>query len=151
MVVAGQQQNSQYVLEPTVQAVISRFKGLKPLDPNIPLIENYAQYFSTPAVPKIVFWEDEKSRTLDQLKAAVMRKMSEYQRNGFRLHYTVEDHTQNGLVWKHNTIVNVYDETLGIYMVPFWVLSVTFRKNRSTGTHTDLILIPVGSLILGPQ
>ena len=150
-IIAGLQVNGNYVLQPALQTQISKFTGLKVLPPNVDLITNYAQFFTPPNVPKIVYWEDSKSRTLDQLNAAVMRKMAEFQRHGFRLHYTVQDHTQNGLVWKHNTIVNVYDETLGIVNEPFWILSVNFKKNRTQGTSTELVMIPIGTLILGPQ
>jgi prophage tail gpP-like protein len=80
-----------------------------------------------------------------------MRKMSEFQRAGFRIHYEVEDHAQAGVVWMKNTIVNVNDEVLGILNKPFWILSVTYKKNRAIGTITELVLIPVGTLILGPK
>lgn len=135
---------------PEVQTIINQFKGLEVLQPNKDLVTNYAPFFVPPSNPKVVYWEDEHSRTLNQLRAACYRKMSEYQRKGFRLHYIVQDHTQDGLVWKHNTIVNVYDEELGVLNVPFWVLDVTFKKSRNAGTTTELTLIPVGSLLLGP-
>lgn len=129
---------------------INKFKGLVPLPPNVDLAQKYSRYFTAPSVPRIVFWEDENSRTQDQLLGAIQRKMSEYQAQALKLHYTVQDHIQNGLVWKHNTIVNVKDETLGIDN-PFWVLSVSFKKNRNSGTTTDLVLLPVGTIQFGPK
>ena len=139
-----------YTPLPEVNTIIKSFKGLKPLAPNIKLAQNYSKYFTPPAVPRVLYWEDPQSRTLDQLQGAVQRKMSEYQKNAFKLHYTVQDHIQNGLVWKHNTIVTVTDETLGINGQNFWVLSVSFKKSRNAGTTTDLVLIPVGTLQFGP-
>jgi len=135
---------------PEVDKVIKQFKGLKPIEPNIDLATNYAIYFTPPAVPRTLFWEDAKSRTLHQLEGAVRRKMSEFQSKALKLHYTVQDHVQNGLVWKHNTIVTVTDETLGILGQAFWVLSLSFKKSRSRGTTTDLVLIPVGTIQFGP-
>ena len=135
----------------SVQAKINKFKGLTVLPPNTNIVNNYSQFFTPPQVPKIVYWEDDKSRTLDQLNNSVMRKLSEFQRAGFRLHYQVEDHAQLGTVWTKNTIVNVYDETLGILDKPFWILGVNYKKSRHSGTLTELTLIPVGTLILGPK
>lgn len=136
----------------SVMADINKFNGLEVLTPNETLINNYNQFFAPPKKSKTHYWQDRKSRTLDQLRSAVMRKMSDFQRAGLRLHYIVEDHVQNGIVWKINTIANVYDENLGIINQPWWIMSVHFSKARNgTGTITDLVLIPVGTLVLGPQ
>jgi prophage tail gpP-like protein len=143
--------NGNYDIQPALQTKINLFKGLQVLAPNVALAQSYSQFFTPPPVPKIVYWEDEKSRTLDQLNNAVMRKMSEFQRAGFRLHYDVQDHAQNGIVWTKNTIVNVYDEVLGILDEQFWILGVHYKKSRSAGTITELTMIPVGTLILGPK
>lgn len=142
--------NGTFTPRPEVDKIIKQFKGLKPIDPNQDLATNYAQYFTPPAVPRVLFWEDEKSRTLHQLENAVRRKMAEFQMRALKLHYTVQDHVQNGLVWKHNTIVTVNDETLGILNQPFWISALSFKKSRGRGTTTDLTLIPVGTLVFGP-
>lgn len=142
--------NDVYPPKTELQAILQRFKGLKPMDPNVDLAQNYSKYFTPPAIPKVIYWEDEKSRTLDQLKGAVSRKMSEYQRHAFKLHYTVQDHHQDGVVWKHNMIVTVNDQILGIDSQPFWIAAVSMKKSRSRGTVTELTLIPVGTLQLGP-
>lgn len=135
----------------SIQTSINKFNGITVLPTNADLVSNYSQFFTPPPVPKIVYWEDEKSRTLDQLSNAVMRKMSEFQRAGFRLHYEVEDHAQNGIVWTKNTIATVYDEELGILSKPFWIIGVHYKKSRHGGTTTELTMIPVGTLILGPK
>ncbi len=135
---------------PSVTKEITQFKGLVPLHANADLVKNYSKYFTPPAVPRVLFWEDEKSRTLHQLENAVRRKMSEYQMRALVLHYTVQDHVQDGLVWKHNTIATITDEVLGIINQPFWIQSVSFKKSRGHGTTTDLMLIPVGTLVFGP-
>lgn len=134
----------------SILEVIQRFKGLNFLTPIEPIIQNYSQYFTPPDVPKVIYWEDEKSRTIHQLESAVMRKMSEYQRHAFKLHYTVQDHHQNKTVWTHNTVVNVNDQILGIINQPFWVASVSMKKSRTRGTTTDLTLIPLYTLVFGP-
>lgn len=142
--------NGTFTPRDEVNAVIKQFKGLKPLDPNQDLANNYATFFTPPAVPRVLFWEDEKSRTLHQLENAVRRKMAEFQMNALILNYTVQDHVQDGLVWKHNTIATVTDDTLGIVNQPFWIVSVSFKKSRGRGTTTDLKMIPVGTLQFGP-
>lgn len=144
------QTNGEFTPLPEIDKIIKQFKGLKPLDPTVSLAQGYSRFFTPPPVPRVIFWDDEKSRTLHQLEGAVRRKMSEYQSRALRLNYTVQDHVQDGIVWKHNTIVTVNDEVLGINNQNFWILSVSYRKSRGSGTTTDLVLVPVGTIQFGP-
>jgi prophage tail gpP-like protein len=130
---------------PAVQTLLNSVPGLTPEAPNDDLITNYAPFFVQQNFAKPVYIEDSNSKTLEQIRAAVVRKMSEFQRHALTLHYTVEDHHQNGTIWRVNEIARVEDQTLGI-TGNFWISRVGFKKSRSAGTLTDLTLMPLNTL-----
>ena len=142
--------NSQYI-KPSILARINRFNNLKILDPvdNLLLYQDSQRFFNTEDVKQtVVYWEDKTSRTQDALEASVHRRMSDFMRNAVRLHIKVDDHQQNGNIYRYNTIATVLDEKLGIN-APFWIEDCVFRKSTGEGTVTELKLIPLNTLFFG--
>lgn len=131
---------------PEVQAVIARYPGFKvmpirkELKPNRPM-------FAPKLVPCFKFIKDDESKTQDQLEKMVQRKMAEYQQKALVLTYVVEGHTQNGIPWCVNTIVDVDDDVRNIHE-RMWILKRRFEKSRS-GTRTTLTLIRPYTLDIG--
>ena len=129
---------------PSLLPYITVFQGLVALPPSNYLITTYARYFQPPTIPRIVYIDEtgHQSGTQDQLNAWLMREMSEYQKHALVYTCEVDDHQQNGYVWKHNTIAIVNDEIAGIVNTPMWIQKVSFKKSRSIGTITELTMIP---------
>lgn len=127
---------------PVVQGVIDKVPGVSVLKPVDSLVARN-DYFGKIDHPKAVYFEDDNSKTLEQLEGFVDRKMSEYQRTSMVLRYTVNEHHQNGVPYVINEIVRVEDTSLNI-VGNFWIKGITFRKSRNGGATTDLELIPLG-------
>lgn len=134
-------------LVPAIQDLLNTYKGLTPETPRDDLIRNYSGYFEQLNLAIPLFLEDTNSKTLAQLRSAVQRKMSEFQRNALTIRITVQDHHQDHTVYRFNEIASVQDETLGING-NFWISRVTFKQSRGSGTTTDLTLIPINTILL---
>ncbi len=94
----------------------------------------------TSSVPRPMFLEDDESQTPEQLENFVRREMAMKMRQGFTAHYTVDGHTQNGVPWAVDTMVQVDDDRTNVHE-PLYVLARTFTKSRTDGTKTQLELI----------
>lgn len=95
------------------------------------------------------FLKDDESKSMEELKVFVIRKMAEYQRKAISLSYTVAGLTnQKGEPWAVNTLVNVDDDIHNIHE-NMWVESRTFNKSIGNGTTTTLKLIKPYTLVLG--
>lgn len=96
-----------------------------------------------------LYIKDDESKTLDELKFAVTRRMAQLQMSANTLSYTLIGHTNDqGEPWAVNTIVDVDDDILGVHE-RMWILSRTFNKSVSGGTTTTLRLIKPYTLQLG--
>lgn len=99
-----------------------------------------------------MFLHDEESKTQEQLNNFVRREMSLLLRKSMTAHYVVEGHGQivNGAFtpWDVDTIVTVKDDVAEVYE-RMYVLSRTFEKSRSGGTHTRLELVRLNSIQFG--
>jgi|WetSurMetagenome_2_1015567.scaffolds.fasta_scaffold18073_3 prophage tail gpP-like protein len=102
------------------------------------------EFASTVARP--IFLTDDHSRTIEELQKFVQREMSLRIRHAIVGRYIVQGHAQNGVPWTVDSVASVNDE-LSDWDRPMWVLSRTFRKSRSSGTTTELELIPLKSLV----
>lgn len=87
-----------------------------------------------------IYLHDQESQTLEQLENYARRELAMRQKDSLHVHYVVEGHENNGVIWCVDTIVDVQDDLLGIHE-PLWVLSRTFEKSRDSGTRTILELI----------
>jgi prophage tail gpP-like protein len=144
---------------PNVQGLINQYTSpgqstpyIQVIPPN-PKLFQYQPYFQPITnVPPCQVYIDETghhSGTQDQLQSWVSRHMSHYQTTALVYHCKVDDHQQNGMVFKHNTIATVNDEAVGLVGVPMWIKKVHFTKNRHDGGHTELDLCPIGVVNLG--
>jgi prophage tail gpP-like protein len=93
---------------------------------------------------KIFVFSDKHVKTKEQADFLARRKMAEQRRAGFHLEYTVSGHTTPSLSgtgripWQPDTIVHVFDETLGINE-PMWIESCTYKRTPHTTTTLNLI------------
>jgi len=94
---------------------------------------------------RCIYLHDEESRTADELENFARRQLALRMHRSLVAHYEVAGHTQNGVPWEVDTIVNVQDDLGGLHE-PMWVLSRTFTKDRHAGTRTHLDLVRKGSL-----
>lgn len=98
-----------------------------------------------------MYIKDDESKTIDELKFAVLRKMAECQRKVLNLSYTLVGFTNSkGEPWAVNTLVNVDDDIHGIHE-KMWVLGRTFNKSVKGGTSTTLQLIRPYTLIISDK
>ncbi|MFA5186337.1 MAG: hypothetical protein WC551_07680 [Patescibacteria group bacterium] len=102
------------------------------------------EFASTVARP--IFLTDDHSKDIEELKKFVQREMSLRTRHAVTGHYIVAGHTQNDVPWTIDSICDVSDE-VSDWERPMWILSRTFRKDRSSGTTTELELLPLDSLV----
>lgn len=56
----------------------------------------------------------------------------------------------NGNIYNDNTVAKITDEVAGVDG-PMWVMSRRFTKSRSSGTRTQMKLLPLGTLLLDWQ
>ena len=98
-----------------------------------------------------MYVKDDESKTIEELKFAVLRRMAECQRKVLNVNYTVAGFlNQKGEPWAVNTLVNVDDDILGIHE-KMWVLGRTFNKSVKSGTSTSLQLIKPYTLIISDK
>lgn len=97
--------------------------------------------------PRIVYLHDEESRTIEQLQNFARRQLALHMSRSLVARYEVAGHTQGGIPWSVDTMVNVQDDIAGLHE-PMYILSRTFTKDRHGGTRTHLELIRAGSLAL---
>ncbi len=90
--------------------------------------------------PRPMFLEDDESKTPEELENFLRREMALKMRSGFTANYTVDGHTQNGIPWAVDTMVQVDDDRTNVHE-PLYVLARTFTKSRTDGTKTHLELI----------
>lgn len=99
-----------------------------------------------------MFLHDSESKTQEQLNNFVRREMSLLLRKSLTANYTVEGHGQtvdgNFTPWDVDTVVEVHDEVADLHE-RMYVLSRTFEKTRSGGTHTRLELVRLNSIQFG--
>ncbi|HVH44837.1 MAG TPA: hypothetical protein VM925_20930 [Labilithrix sp.] len=99
-----------------------------------------------------MFLHDDESKTQEQLNNFVRREMSLLLRKSMTAHYIVEGHGQNVsgtfTPWDVDTVVEVHDEVAEVHE-RMYVLSRTFEKSRSGGTHTRLELVRLNSIQFG--
>lgn len=127
---------------PEVAAIIAQYQdqGVKILNLRNVLIPLRQSLYQKPIVYGAIFIKDKEAQDQAQLENFVKRAMANIQVKMFNLHYRVVGHTQNGVPWAVNTLVNVKDEVLDINE-SYWVLERTFSKSDAGGTYTDLKLI----------
>lgn len=125
-----------------VQDIIDSYKpqGVKILNIRYALIPKRPSIFQKPFVLGPCFIKDDEAQDSTQLENFIRRTMAKFQVKMTTLDYSVVGHTQNGIPWTVNTMVNIDDDVLDIHE-PYWILDRTFTKSYSGGTFTDLKLI----------
>ncbi len=126
-----------YIYAPEVEDILNRFPDAYVI--GIEDVDGYPSPLTVDPFPhaRPLFLEDPEASTLDQLKAFTMREMAQRQVGSLEASYEVYGHSQNGLTWATDTMVNVDDDVGGIHE-QLWVSSVSFSKDRSGGTRTTL-------------
>lgn len=126
-----------------VPPIIATHKGVK-VSPRRDHLYQYAKRFGQKRA-RMLYIEDDESRTTAQLEGAVYRKMAELQSKAISLKLTVRGHTIGGSPVAVNTIAHVDESVLGIAN-RWWVKERTFTKSRDGGTKTSMTLIPSGTI-----
>ena len=100
-------------------------------------------YFSQPVKP--LYLRDEDAKTQEQLDNFVKRELALRMRKSFEYHCTVEGHSNNGLPWCIDSMVDVQDELANV-SEPLYLMDRTFEKSRNGGTLTHLTMVRPGSI-----
>jgi prophage tail gpP-like protein len=100
--------------------------------------------------PRIMYVHDDNSQNLEQLQYFVRRELSMKMRRVLTYSVAVQGHTQAGVPWCVDTMVEVDDDLNNLHE-NMYLLSRTFSKSRSEGTKTHLELIREGTLDLGEE
>jgi prophage tail gpP-like protein len=143
---------TRYIQNPQVVADNSAIRSAYPdaqevfvLDGNgNPLASSDFRLINAPRA-RAMFLEDDESKTPEELENFLRREMALKMRQGFTAHYTVDQHTQHGIPWAVDTMVQVDDDRTNLHE-PLYVLARTFTKSRSDGTKTHLELIRPNTL-----
>ncbi len=130
---------------PQVTALIAQFQtqGVRVLDMRNALISDRQEarlFYQRPIVVGPCFIKDDEAQDGSQLENFVKRSMSHFQVKMIVLHYRVLGHTQNGVPWTINTMVDVRDDYLDI-QESYWIIERSFHKSSGGGTYTELKLI----------
>lgn len=96
-----------------------------------------------------LYLHDQESQTPEQLENFARRELALRQKESLHVTYTVPGHTQEGVVWCVDSVVDVDDDLRGIHE-RMWIMGRTFEKSRDGGTFTRLELIRLFTLSLGP-
>lgn len=131
---------------PEIQVEIAKHPGFKALPLRKELIPS-RKLFSQKLIPCFDYFHDDESKSQEQLEKMITRRLAEDQQKALVLTYTVEGHTQNGIPWCVNTLVNVDDDINNIHE-KMWILNRRFEKTKSGGTKTTLTLIRPYTLLL---
>ena len=93
---------------------------------------------------------DNNARTKEQAECRANFELSTRRQTGDVLHATVAGHAadEDGTVYAIDTIASVAWDKAGLNEGRY-VVSRTFTRSRSAGTHTQLQLVPKGSIALG--
>jgi prophage tail gpP-like protein len=89
---------------------------------------------------KLIYAYDDESKTNEQLTNYARRIMADHQSHFCRATYTVNRHSQDGVVWAPNTSVTVKDDISGINQT-MWIKGRKFSGSRQGGKRTELELI----------
>lgn len=91
-----------------------------------------------------LYYVDYNAQTPEELMLGVSELMADFQDKFFSLEYTLDQHTNNNVVWTPNLMVSVTDNAFapGNSSVSntYWIQKVNFTKSRSGGTETHLTL-----------
>lgn len=106
-------------------------------------------YKSTPAAYKPKVIQDKHARDNDRCASVGKLVLGLRAAHAWQLHGVVDGFVSStGAVWSVDTVVNVYVEAYGLSQ-PLWVLEREFNLDGNGGSTTRLVLIPLGSLLLG--
>lgn len=128
-----------------IDALTSGTNGYVILDTNLDLLaaipETLVDMETKVSRPKFVI--DHNAQTLDELKFYVAELMAHYQDQYFTLEYEVQGHSQNGVYWAPNLMVDIEDESFHPSKSingKFWIRKVEFLRDRHSGTRTRLTI-----------
>lgn len=131
---------------PEVNEAIARHHGYKTM-PIRPQLVPSRKLFSDELVPCFDYFKDEESKDQAQIEKMVQRRMAEDQQKALTITYELEGHSQNGVIWCVNTIVDVDDDVNDIHE-RMWIINRRFEKTRSGGTRTFITCIRPYTLLI---
>lgn len=126
-----------------VPSIIATHRGVK-VSPRRDDLIKYAKRFGQKRA-RMLYLEDDESRTTAQLEAAVYRKLAECQSKAIVLKITVRGHVFDGSPIAVNTIAHVDDPQI-TGAGRWWIKERTFTRSREGGTKTSMTLIPPGTM-----
>lgn len=94
-----------------------------------------------------IYLHDQESQKPEQLEGFARRELAKHQKDSLHVTYTAQGHSQEGVVWCVDSMVDVDDDARGIHE-NMWILGRTFEKSRE-GTFTRLELIRPFTLSFG--
>ncbi len=111
---------------------------------------NYVGPTVTDKFARPLFLHDDVSGTQEELERFLRRELALRMHKSLTYSFDIEGHeyiAKDGsrIPWAVDTIVNVNDDVCGVYE-QLWILSRTFTKSRSGGTHTRIEAIRQHSL-----
>jgi prophage tail gpP-like protein len=140
----GKSRIKSIVINPAVSGfvgdIVAKYPEAVQTDLGVTLSETY---FSQPVKP--LYLRDEDAKTQEQLDNFVKRALALRMRKSFEYHCTVEGHSNSGLPWCLDAVVDVQDELANV-SEPLYILDRTFEKSRNGGTLTHLTMVRLGSI-----
>lgn len=108
--------------------------------PSRPQLIEYGKQAFRHDLNRPLYLHDEESKDLRQLTYFVQREMAHRQKGALEVKVVIEGHTQSGVPWAVNTLVDVDDDVLDLHE-PLWISERVLSKDRNGGTTTTLTLI----------
>lgn len=95
--------------------------------------------------PRVFYFSDGDQLTRDMANRRAEWKYKRGRFDSFVAEYTVAGHTQNGLFWAADTLVDVLDEINGLSGL-YYISAVRYNRTLQAGTTTSLTLHETGVL-----
>lgn len=93
---------------------------------------------------------DNSIRSKEDAQRRAEYELGKSKQGALVLEYTVQGHSQNGLIFATDTIAHVEDEVTGI-SGPHYVVARTFTRGAKQAPLTALKLVPPGSIVLSKE
>jgi len=137
---------TQNIYRNSLQNTINDFrkKGAVILEPNNLVQANLPYNFTRLAynlnnLPlRIEYIKETRVASVEELENIVQIKMANYYDKAVEVNYSISGHTQGGVLYYPDYLVNVNDDSLALVGGKLWLRRCNYTRSRSAGTKTNL-------------
>lgn len=93
---------------------------------------------------------DNSIKTKEDAQKRAEYELAKSKQSAMVLSYSVFGHSQNGLIWAADTVVDVQDEVTGVFGA-FYITARTFTRSAKQAPMTELKLVRKGAIVLSME